>query len=147
MICTFFGHKDAPSGILQDIERAITSLIEKHTDIGFYVGHNGNFDRMVIGILRHLKKQYPRINYSIVIYDLKNSEFEEWETLYPEGLEKAPKRFAIDRRNTWMVNNSDIVISYITHSYGGAYKFFKMAEKKDLTIINLGRASCNESDI
>ena len=139
MVCTFFGHKDSPSYIAPKLEETIERLIKENDDIRFYVGYNGGFDRMVIGALDRLKSKYRQINYSIVLYtpEFDKRDFTGVETIYPEGIENAPKRFALDRRNRWMVNNSDAVICYVTHSYGGAYKFVAMAEKKKLRIINL----------
>lgn len=55
--CTFFGHRDCPSsirGVLSaEIERLIT---EKDVDT-FYVGTQGNFDRMAYAALVELHKR------------------------------------------------------------------------------------------
>ena len=56
-------------------------------------------------------------------------------TIYPEGLEKVPPRFAIVRRNQWMTDHSDIVICHVTHSWGGAAKAVEYAEKKKKIIL------------
>lgn len=29
-------------------------------------------------------------------------------------------KFAISRRNEWMIDKADVVIAYVTHSFGGA---------------------------
>jgi len=106
----------------------------------FYVGHNGNFDRAVIRALKEVKKEHPQITYYIVRYSLElKIDYNECETIFPEGLEKIPKRFALDRRNTWMVNNSNVVICYITRCHGGAHKFVKMAERRGLSVVNLAQ--------
>jgi hypothetical protein len=58
------------------------------------------------------------------------------DTLLPDGIETAPRRFAISFRNKWMVNKSDFVICYITHSFGGAAQYVELAKrqgKKSLT--------------
>ena len=59
------------------------------------------------------------------------------DTLYPEGLETVPKKFAINKRNEWMILNSDISICYVYKTTGGAAKFKGKAEKKGLRIISL----------
>lgn len=58
-------------------------------------------------------------------------------SMLPEGIETVPKRFAISWRNKWMLNQSDYVITYVTHSWGGAAQFAEMAEKQHKRVINL----------
>ena len=65
--------------------------------------------------------------------------YAEEETLLPDGIEVGPARFAIDRRNKWMIEQADYVITYVTHSWGGAAKFKELAEKKGKTVINIER--------
>ena len=59
-------------------------------------------------------------------------------TIYPEGIESVPKRFAISWRNKWMLTESEYVVAYVKHSWGGAAKYYEMAEKKGKNVINLG---------
>ena len=59
-------------------------------------------------------------------------------TVLPEGIEAVPRRFAIDRRNRWMIEHSDIVVAYVTHSFGGTAKFRDIARKKKKQIIEIG---------
>ena len=56
----------------------------------------------------------------------------------PEGIESVHPRYAITWRNRWMLDRADFVVTYITHSWGGAAKFAQAAEKKEKTVINLG---------
>ena len=58
-------------------------------------------------------------------------------TLLPEGIESVPPRFAIEYRNKWMIDHSDIVVTYVRRSFGGAAKFKKLAQKKKKTVIEL----------
>lgn len=59
------------------------------------------------------------------------------ETLYPEGLETVPQRFAIFHRNRWMVEHSDEVVCYVTHPWGGAHTAMEYARRKKKTIYML----------
>ncbi len=117
----------------------MTDLIKKHNAVNFYVGNNGNFDMMVHKQLENLSKKYP-INYSIVLAYFPNNKTihnEYTNTILPEGIEAVPKRFAISWRNKWMIKQSDTVITYVTHSFGGAAQFQQLAEKQGKTIINI----------
>lgn len=138
--CVFFGHKDSyglDSGVLQ---AAIEEWILQGVDT-FYVGSQGQFDTMAYSCLKQLRKRHPHICINVVLEHLpgENTEQKDMEdTIFPEGLESAPPRFAIDRRNTWMVRQADHCLCYINHTWGGAYKFARMAKRKGLKIINLG---------
>jgi len=59
------------------------------------------------------------------------------ETEYPEGLECVPPRFAISYRNRWLIQQSDMVITYITRDWGGAAQFVRKAIRYGKTIVPL----------
>ena len=107
----------------------------------FYVGNNGNFDTMVRRQLEDLSQTYL-ITYSVVLAYLpteKNKYDNLTNTIYPEELEIIPKRFAISWRNKWMIQQSDIVVTYVTHSFGGAAQFKELAMKKKKIVVELGK--------
>ncbi|MBQ8203233.1 MAG: hypothetical protein IJZ75_03020, partial [Clostridia bacterium] len=56
---------------------------------------------------------------------------------YPEGIEKAPLKFAIVKRNRWMIEKSDFVITYVNRVIGGAAQFKELSAKKGKTVINI----------
>ena len=139
MVCTFFGHKDTPKEIEPTLRSTLIDLIENKNVTVFYVGNNGNFDTMVRRQLEDLSQTYP-ITYSIVLAYLpteKNNYDNLTNTIYLEGIETVPKRFAISWRNKWMVQESDVVVTYITHSWGGAAQFAELAERKQKQVINI----------
>ena len=136
--CTFFGHRDCPASIKPKLCEILIDLIENKGVNNFYVGNNGNFDNIVYNMLCEIKKQYPYINYNIVLAYLPNNKSYNFEnTIYPEGIETVPKRFAIDYRNKFMLDKADFVIAYVTHSWGGASKFVDLAVKKQKQVIYL----------
>ena len=63
--------------------------------------------------------------------------YEPLEALYPEGLESVPPRYAISWRNKWMIRESDMAVTYITHSWGGAAQFAELAAKQKKFVIEL----------
>ena len=142
MTCCFFGHKDAPSTITPRLEDTIENLIVEHGVLNFLVGNQGQFDSMVLSGLRRLKNKYPEISYNVVLAYMPTEKgewnpYEYWETMLPEGLEAVHPRYAISKRNEWMVNESDVVVCYIKHSWGGAYKYVEMAQRKKKQILNI----------
>ena len=139
MTVTFFGHKDTPKEIEPTLRATLVDLIENHGATEFYVGNNGNFDTMVRHQLEGLSQSYS-ITYNIVLAYIptKKSEYDDFtNTLLPEGIETIPKRFAISYRNKWMVEQSDIVITYVARTYGGAWQFKAMAERQGKKVIEL----------
>ncbi|MBO5935442.1 MAG: hypothetical protein J6Q94_08135 [Clostridia bacterium] len=139
MVCAFFGHKDTPKEIEPTLRSTLINLIENKNVTVFYVGNNGNFDTMVRRQLEDLSHTYS-ITYSVVLAYLpteKNKYDNLSNTIYPEGLETVPKRFAISWRNKWMIQQSDVVVTYVTHNFGGAAQFKEMAERLNKHIINL----------
>lgn len=137
MNCTFFGHSDAPSEVKGKLKEEITKLIENREVNCFYVGNHGNFDRMALAVLKELSKVYPQIDYCVVYAYLSQDCEDFLHTVYPEGIETVPKRFAINFRNNWMIRQSDIVITFVRNSFGNAAKFKKTAEKQGREIIEI----------
>lgn len=136
MICTFFGHRDCPFQIESTLKREIINLIENFSVDTFYVGNNGNFDKIVYKTLLSLKHSYKIKIYVIFAY-LPTSRVIVQDSIYPEELEIVPPRFAIPWRNKWMVNNSDYVIAFLRHDFGGAAKSVIYAEKKGVKVIRI----------
>ncbi len=138
MTCTFFGHRDAPQKIEPILKSTLTYLIEEENVSLFYVGNNGNFDRMVIGILKQLKEKYPHIRYSIVLAYIPKKETEENYdlTIYPEAIECVPRKYAIPERNRWMISKSDYAVTYV-NSAGNSLKYSEFAKINGLIVINL----------
>lgn len=134
-ICTFFGHRDAPDHIKEKVRQAIISLIKEESVDCFYVGHNGNFDRMVAALLAELEKKY-HFQYAIIIEKVGQEVGIEWQkTMLPQEIETVPPRFAVWHRNCWMIEQADYVITYQVHTFGGTGQFVALAEKKNKKII------------
>ena len=139
-ICCFFGHREVTHNIRPKLTAVIEKLITEDGVTDFYVGHQGQFDSMVYSVLKELKVKYPQIRYTVVLAYMPNEHIKEIygeDTLFPDGLENVPKRFAINKRNDWMISHSDIAVCYVWKITGGAAKFREKAEKKKLQIIDV----------
>ena len=138
MNCTFFGHRDAPSSIKARLKESILYLQKQGVEC-FYVGNNGGFDALVQTALLELSLEKNNIKYFIVTSFL--GEFamsgEQERTIFPEGQELTFPRFAISKRNEWLLNNSSHVIAYVKNSCSNSYKFVERAKRKGLSVINL----------
>ena len=144
MVCTFLGHRDCYGLDKEALQSEIEKLIAQgvHT---FYVGHQGDFDGTVFGCLKKLETVYPHISVSVVLAYMPPPAqiFDPYAgySIYPEGLEAVPPKFAIEYRNKWMISRADHCICYVNRSWGGAYKFVRMCKNRGLAVTNLGSMS------
>ena len=139
MIVTFCGHSDwygSPEE-REHLRSVIRDLIVEGADT-FYLGGYGGFDSGAAGLVRELKEEFPHIRSVLVIpyldreYNLNCYD----ESLYPP-IEDVPLRFAISKRNEWMVEQADVVVSGVRHGWGGAATTLKYAQRKKKRIISI----------
>ena len=125
--------------IRSKLKEEIIRLIEEHGVNDYYVGNQGGFDSLVLSVMKELTVSYPQIRYSVVLAYLPDEKrtIPETNTIYPEGLERVPKRFCIARRNDWLIEHSRYVICYVAHITGGAAQFMEKARRKNRTVINI----------
>ena len=138
--CTFFGHRDCPDTIKPRLREVLIDLIENRSVDMFYVGNQGHFDAIVRSELRDLQREYPQIGYAVVLAYMpgKQTEYEDYsDTMLPEGIESVHPRYAISWRNNWMLKQSDYVVTYVTHSWGGAYQYRQKALRQSKKVVNL----------
>ena len=92
-------------------------------------------------VLQKLQKEFLHINTEVVLAYLPPKKDKNTRntvaTLYPEEVAKAPKRFAICRRNDWMLKQADFVLCYVKYVGGGARQFMEKAERQKKRVINL----------
>lgn len=69
----------------------------------------------------------------------KQTEYDDYsDTMFPEGIESVHPRYAISWRNNWMLKQSDYVVTYITHTWGGAAQYAKKAKTQKKVMLELG---------
>ena len=138
--CCFFGHREVMHNIKEKLKAIIEKLIAEDGVTEFFVGHQGQFDGMVYSVLKELKAKYPYIRYTVVLAYMPDEHIKEVygeDTLFPDGMESVPKKFAISKRNDWMMRQSGFAICYVYKVTGGATKFREKSEKKGLRIIDV----------
>ena len=139
--CCFIGHKSGSREIKDRLLQTIEGLILNQQVKRFYVGTEGGFDRLVYEVLDELNGQYP-IEIVVVLAYLNRAPEQPYydlkRTLFPDELSKTPLRFAIRRRNSFMMKQSKFVVCYLNHPYSNAYGNIVEAVKKKKTVINLG---------
>ena len=147
MRITFCGHKEVWDR--EPVERWLKQVCGELISQGaneFFLGGYGHFDYMCASVLRELKKTHPQIRLILVLPYLNSTMITDGydETVYPP-LETVPPRFAIVRRNEWMVRESDIVVAYVMRGFGGAAKTLEYARRKKKTIICYGESEVKKT--
>ena len=140
MVCSFFGHRDATERERMLVRNCIRRLIVEEGFTRFYVGTHGSFDRIAYGELKKAKREHPKIEYTVVLAYLTNARdafYSPEETLYPEGMERVPKRAAIVRRNHWMIDRADCVVVY-SKGIGNSAALAEYARNRGKRVILLG---------
>lgn len=140
VVVSFCGHSRVSN--YDEIHEWLINVISQLIDEGatlFYSGGYGQFDHMVAGILKELKNTHPQLE-SVLVLAYLNREVDVSlydDTTYPP-IENVPVRYAILKRNHWMVEQADIVVAYVTHNWGGAAQMLEYAERKKKKLVRFG---------
>lgn len=141
-ICCFCGHRDCDGSMREQIKETITDLIKNQGITTFYSGGMGNFDKICENVVRELKREYKDIRLCLVApYMTKrlNTDREYYNAMYGEiiipDLGEVHYKRAITERNKWMVDQSDVILCYVTRGSGGAYTMRQYAAKTDKNVI------------
>ena len=148
MIISFAGHSSVSRGekLCELVKEQIIKNANADDSITFYLGGYGDFDEICARACRELKRAYKSIELVYVMPYITASEQEKVKEMIEYGLydssiyppiETVPPKFAITKRNEWMVSNADLIIAFVKHKYGGAYKTLTWAKRKNKKIINL----------
>ena len=146
-ICFFAGHSDAPESVYPALAEAVERHITGYGVTEFRVGNYGGFDRMAARAVKAAKQRRPGVTLYLVLPYLPDQgrslpDMDGFDGfICPEGMEEGPRRFAVSKLNCLMVQRADCMITYVTHSWGGAFKTLEKAgareRRGELTITNL----------
>lgn len=142
--CCFLGHSKVYEEIKPRLKNVIEQLITQSGVTQFFVGTQGGFDKLVYRVLCEMEEKYP-IHVVVVLVYLNQTGEEPYydleKTIFPDLLTKTPLRFAISKRNSYMIENSEYLISYVNTPYSRVFANIEQAIKKKKRIINLGSFS------
>jgi len=141
---SFFGHRELEnmSDVECRLEKVIRYLLEQKEYVDFLVGREGEFDLLTASVIRRITKEYDYGNSSLVLMlpYLKSYYRDNEQNLrkYYNDIEICSKA-AIQIRNRYMVDRSDLVVCCIQRKSGGAYKTLRYAETQGRKIINTAK--------
>ena len=142
MVCALFGNRQIWGDLEPLLTKTLSGLIESTPSIQFLLGTQGDFDALALRVLKKLATRYPHMEYTVVLAYLPTekdhlSTIDFSCTLFPQTLEKVPLRFAIDKRNRFMLEQADTVITYTGYTTGQTEKYKQIAIKKQKRVIEL----------
>ncbi len=144
----FVGHREVYDvwRLEEEIEKIAKNAILMHDFVEFYLGRNGEFDLLVASVIKRIQKSTDRQNSTLILvlpYHVKDEAY--YETYYDEiCYPNAPKvhyRAAITKRNEFMIDHADLLVSFVDTPSGGAYQAMRYAEKHHVPIQNIGTLS------
>ncbi len=145
--CFFIGHRTAPPDLLPRLVEAVERHVTDYGITEFIVGSHGSFDHLAAQAVRDVKKRHPDITLTRLLAYYRADRPEQLPpgydgSLYPDGLESTPRRFAITYANRWMARRCDCLIAYDRGYPGNTQAIVRLArarERKGLARVeNLG---------
>ena len=148
MIITFCGHSNClfSDEEKEKLKQLLIKEIRKNPTCKFYLGGYGDFDSLCLRTLRELKTDFPDIELLFITpyLDKNYSKLELAKYYYDDvifpPIENVPRKFAILKKNEWMVDSANLVIAYVKYSWGGAAKTVEYAKRKKVPIINIAQS-------
>ena len=146
MIISFVGHSFIGSSdkVKEIVKDKIKNNIVDVKKVECYLGGYGDFDEICLRACRELKKENPNIEVIYITPYISLSWRSKIEkniglydfSIYPP-IENVPPKYAILKRNEWMMINADLIIAYVNCGYGGAYRSLQVAKREKKKIINI----------
>ena len=137
MIVTFCGHgkETYNDKIRKHLYDTIETLINQGAN-EFLLGGYGAFDLLAAHIVKDLKTKYPNIK-SINVIPYIDREFDSdlYDCSEYPPIENVPKRFAILKRNEWMVNRSARVIAVYNGQKSGTKNTIDYANRVGVPVV------------
>ena len=111
------------------------------------VGRDGDFDQIATSAVKKAQHSYAEHRCDITwVMPYEKAEYtknaEDFEKYYdyiivcPESDKAHPKQ-AIQVRNRWIVDKSDLTVFWVENNSGGAYMTMKYAEREKAGMVNL----------
>lgn len=138
-ICAFFGHREIPEDLEPRLRELVRQAIEDYGVTEFWNGGYGGFDKLAEQVVSSIKAEYPHIrNRLVYAYKPQYALRPTFDCdLYPKHLDSYLDKWRISRRNKWMAEQCDLMITYVEHANSRIYEpLDHMTGKKP--ILNLG---------
>ena len=146
MVLTFCGHSNCfeDRDYVSEIYKVLENNLSINEEVTFLLGDYGMFDRYARRSCYDYKKLNNKVKvifvspYSDDRYIKKREADLDYDEIITPEINCLPK-FRLIKRNQYMVDKSDLIISYVNYPFGGSFKTLKYAKHSGKKIINLGK--------
>ena len=143
--CCGFGHRESQVNLKNELLLVIKQLILTDKINIFMTGGMGEFDSQFAAAVRSCKVYNKDIKLILVKPYFSNElnvnkEYYEYyydDVIIPEELAGSHYKSAITKRNRWMIDQSQIILSGVYRDFGGAYESIKYAQKTGKRVIEI----------
>lgn len=143
--CCGFGHREFRTDVKNELKTVIEKLISEENVTVFLTGGMGDFDAQFSAAVRSCKVKNRDIMLVLVRPYFSNElnihkqyyEYSYDDIIIPTELAGCYYKAAITKRNFWMIEQSQFVLSGVCHDFGGAYEAIKYARKNKKQIIEI----------
>lgn len=146
-----FGHRELSSyrKVEMRLERVLREALQRRGSIEVYIGRNGEFDELAASVVKRLSRavgaECCEMTLILPYFSGKIEYYERYydRVLIPEEVWRLHPKRAIEARNRFMVEQSDLCVCYVEKPSGGAAKALAYAKALGKETVNL---SLNEPD-
>lgn len=143
--CCGFGHRESQVNLKNELLLVIKQLIFTDKINIFMTGGMGEFDSQFAAAVRSCKVYNKDIKLILVKPYFSNElnvnkEYYEYyydDVIIPEEPAGSHYKSAITKRNRWMIDHSQIVLSGVYRDSGGAFEAVKYAQKTAKRLIEI----------
>lgn len=134
--CFLVGNHDARPEIYPALYAEIERHIVEYDVREFFVGAYGRFDMLAAQAVNEAQEFHEGICLTLVMHYLNKERYDDimhmfTDSIFPDGLETSPPRYAITRGNRLMVNRSDYLIVYAHDTTGNTGRLLEYARKRE----------------
>ena len=141
----FFGHRNFNDHRTVDEKflPLLKRLFLEKPYVELYIGRNGEFDIYAAMLVKHAQNAMGKANNELIaVFPYTQKHMEYFQNYYdtiiiPECSQMSHPKYAITKRNKWMVEQADLFVCYVKYKKGGAYTALKYAKKLNKEIVNL----------
>ncbi len=147
MKCCFTGHRDIPEQDIPALKNSVKEMVENLICQGcktFLCGGALGFDLLCGEIVTEIKEKTPdtKLIVSFPCRTVSQKILKNYEKIIEKAdqvlyLSETYYRGCYHKRNRYMVDHSDFVISYCRKKQGGAYYTIEYARSKEVPVIIL----------
>ena len=123
-VCTFAGHREVfLSSVKQEIDKALSDIVQTEDEYVFYSGGMGDFDIMCEAAVWRVKKKYPHLNIRLnLVLPYMTNQINRDKDYYESRFDDIiiPK-----------------ILAYVYRDFGGAFDTIKYALRTGKPVLNL----------